>query len=237
MISAAGFKKTLEYFSPYFTQGVLYTIILAFCAVLMGFLLALVLAFMRLSKKNTVGNILRFISGAYIEFVRGTPMLVQLMIIYYGVFGVIKLPSFTMLGFIEGSRFVPGVIAIALNSAGYVAEIVRGGIQGVDYGQTEAARSLGLTSKQNMRFIVLPQAVKNILPAIANEFVTIIKESSVCMVLGMQDIMFNAKLVQTSSWRIMEPLLVAAVLYFCLTFPTSKAIQALERKMRRGDER
>lgn len=233
MLSSEGFEKTLSYFSPYFTQGIVYTIILALCAVTIGFLLALGLAFMRLSKSG----VLRFISGAYVEFVRGTPMLVQLMIIYYGVFGLIKIPSFTMLGFIEGSRFIPGVVAIALNSAGYVAEIIRGGIQGVDYGQTEAARSLGLNTSQNMRFIVLPQAIKNILPAIANEFVTIIKESSVCMVLGMQDIMFNAKLVQSASFRILEPLLVAAALYFCLTFPASKAIQAIERRMRRGDER
>lgn len=228
-----GFQTAISYFSPYFTQGILYTLILALCSVALGFMLALVLAFMRLSKMS----FFRFLSGAYIEFVRGTPMLVQLMIIYYGVFGLIKLPSFTMLGFIEGSRFIPGVIAIALNSAGYVAEIIRGGIQGVDYGQTEAARSLGLTNKQNMRFIVLPQAIKNILPSIANEFVTIIKESSICMVLGMQEIMFNAKIVQSASFRIMEPLLIAAVLYFCLTFPSSKAIQAIERRMRRGDER
>ena len=233
MISSAGFEKTLTYFTPYFTQGIVYTIILSLCAVVLGFILALFLAFMRLSKLK----ILRAVSGAYVEFVRGTPMLVQLMIIYYGVFGAIKIPSFTIFGFIEGSRFIPGVCAIALNSAGYVAEIIRGGIQGVDYGQTEAARSLGLSTTQNMRFIVLPQAIKNILPAIANEFVTIIKESSVCMVLGMQDIMFNAKLVQSASFRIMEPLLLAAGLYFCLTFPTSKAIQAIERRMRRGDER
>ncbi|MEG2260017.1 MAG: ABC transporter permease subunit, partial [Oscillospiraceae bacterium] len=95
----------------------------------------------------------------------------------------------------------------------------------------------GLKQGQNMRFIVLPQAVKNILPAIANEFVTIIKESSVCTLLGMAELMFTAKLVQSQSLRIMEPLLVAACLYFLLTFPTSKAIQAIERRMRRGDER
>lgn len=233
MVSIAGFQKTLSFFIPYFTQGMFYTIILAFCSVAFGFVLAMALAFMRLSNSKLA----KIISGVYIEFVRGTPMLVQLMIIYYGVFGLISIPSFKMFGFIEGSRFIPAVVSIAFNSAGYVAEIIRGGIQGVDYGQTEAARSLGLSQSQNMKFIVLPQAIKNILPAIANEFVTVIKESSVCMVLGMQDIMFNAKLVQTSSYRILEPLIVAALLYFCLTFPTSKAIQALERRMRRGDQR
>ncbi|MEG0912609.1 MAG: amino acid ABC transporter permease [Oscillospiraceae bacterium] len=218
---------------PAFGTGLLYTVMLAFFAVIIGFVIALLLAFMRLSKLK----ILRFISGAYVEIVRGTPMLVQLMIVYYGIFGVITVPSFMIFGFIDSSRFIPGVIAIAFNSAGYVAEIIRGGIQGVDYGQTEAARSLGLKQGQNMRFIVLPQAVKNILPAIANEFVTIIKESSVCTLLGMAELMFTAKLVQSQSLRIMEPLLVAACLYFLLTFPTSKAIQAIERRMRRGDER
>ncbi len=236
MISLEGFRKVFTY-APYFGQGVVYTILLALFAVLLGLLLALLLAFMRLAKGKYVGAVLRFISGAYIEFVRGTPLLVQLYIFYYGVFSMVTVPQFTLFGFIDSSRFIPGVISIAFNSAGYVAEIVRGGIQGVDFGQTEAARSLGLSQQMNMRFIVLPQAIKNILPAIANEFVTIIKESSVCSVLGMSELMFAANLVRGATFRPLEPLLVAAGIYFLLTFPTSKAIQAIERRMRRGDER
>lgn len=232
MISAAGFQKVFEYF-PYFERGVLYTVLLAFFSVLFGLFLAFLLALMRLSDSK----ILRFLSGAYVEFVRGTPMLVQLYIIYYGVFSAIKIPQFIIFGFIDGSRFIPGIVAISLNSAGYVAEIIRGGIQGVDYGQTEAARCLGLRQGQNMRFIVLPQAIKNILPAIANEFVTIIKESSICSVLGMQEIIYASNIIRSSTFRPMEPLLIAAALYFLLTFPSSKAIQAIERRMRRGDER
>lgn len=232
MITAAGFEKCLEYAS-YFGRGVFYTVFLSFCSVALGLILAFLLALMRLSKSK----ILRFISGAYIEIVRGTPMLVQLYIIYYGLFGVISVPSFTMFGFMASTRFIPGVVAISLNSAGYVAEIIRGGIQGVDFGQSEAARSLGLSQRQNMLYIVLPQAIKNILPAIANEFVTVIKESSICSVLGMQDIMYNAKSVQSATYRVLEPLIVSAVLYFAMTFPTSKAIQALERKMRKSDQR
>lgn len=181
---------------------------------------------------------MNFISTAYIEVVRGTPMLVQLSFIFYVVFAYfITAPKFTLFGFIEGSRFVPGIVALSLNSAAYVAEIIRGGIQNIDYGQTEAARSLGMTQLQNMRYIVLPQAVKNILPAIANEFVVIIKESSICSVIGMQEIMFNAKLVQGATFRPAEPLIIAAVLYFMLTFPTSKIIQHFERRMSRGDVR
>lgn len=232
MISISGFQRIASYL-PLFGTGAIYTILLSFFSVLIGFGFAVLLAFMRLSHSG----VLRGISGAYIEFIRGTPMLVQLMIVYYGLFGVIQLPQFTLFGFIEGSRFIPGVVAVALNSAGYVAEIVRGGILAVDYGQTEAARSLGLTQAQNMRYIVMPQAVKNILPPIANEFVTIIKESSICMVLGMQEIMYEVKIIQGATYAIMEPLVVASLLYFCMTFPASKAIQALERRMRRSDKR
>ncbi|MEG2073641.1 MAG: amino acid ABC transporter permease, partial [Angelakisella sp.] len=126
---------------------------------------------------------------------------------------------------------------LSLNSAAYVAEIVRAGIQGVDYGQTEAAHSLGMTGAQSMIFVVLPQAIRTILPAIANEFVTIIKESSVCMVLGMQEIMYSAKTVQGATFMPVEPLIIATILYFCLTFPTSKLIQHFERRMNRGYNR
>ena len=232
MVSIAGFQKMLDYL-PYFGQGIIYTVILALFSVIVGFFLAMLLAFMRLSNFKPF----KFLAGIYIEFVRGTPLLVQLYIIYYGVFSFIHIPSVIIFGFIDTSRFIPGIVAIGLNSGGYVAEIIRGGIQGVDFGQTEAARSLGLKQGQNMRFIVLPQAIKNILPAIANEFVTIIKESSICSVLGMQDIMFNANLVRGATFKPMEPLLIAALLYFLLTFPSSKLIQAVERRMRRGDER
>ncbi len=221
-------------YAVYFRQGVLYTILLSVFAVALGFILALMLALMRLSKNR----LLKGVAGAYIEVMRCTPMLVQLYFMFYVVFvKYITVPKFTMFGFIDGSRFVPGVVTIALNSAAYVAEIIRAGIQNLDYGQTEAARSLGMSQAQNMRYIVLPQAIKNILPAIANELVVVIKESSVCSVLGMQDIMFNAKLVQGATFLPTEPLVIAAALYFVLTFPASKAIQSVERRMSRGDVR
>lgn len=228
MITLDGLAASLNSM-PVFLQGVLYTVMLSLFAVAIGFILALLIAFMRLSKVT----ILRVISGAYVEIVRGTPLLVQLTIMFL----LIKVPSFTWFGFIDSSRFVPGIIVLSMNSAGYVAEIIRGGIEGVDFGQSEAARSLGMSKKQTMKNIVLPQAFKNILPAIANEFVTIIKESSVCTILGMHEIMYSATIIQTQTFRGLEPLIIAAILYFCLTFPTSKAIGALERRMRRGDER
>lgn len=242
-------------YAIYFQQGVLYTVLLSVCTVALGFVLAMVLALMRLSKfcpfKFLAGsnskllratarfNPLSFIAGAYIEVFRCTPMLVQLYLIFFVVFGAggIKTPEFTLFGFIQGSRFIPGIIALTMNSGAYVAEIIRAGIQGIDGGQTEAARSLGMTGFQNMRYIIMPQAVRNILPAIANEFVVIIKESSICSVLGMQDIMYNVKLVQGATFMPTEPLIIAALLYFCLTFPATKTIQYFERRMSRGYNR
>ena len=238
------FGKMAKY-AFYFERGVLYTLLLSACTVAIGFVLALVVALIRISKpgKSTlskaVNKALHLITGLYIEVIRGTPMLVQLMIVYYVLFGKggFTAPKFMLFGFISGEHLIPGIIALSLNSGAYVAEIVRAGIQGIDYGQTEACRSLGMTKFQNMRYIVLPQAIKNILPAIANEFVTIIKESSICSVIGMQELMFNAKLVQGASFRPSELLLLAAFLYLCMTVPTSKIIAYFERRMRRGDQR
>ncbi len=231
-ISAAHLSKILGY-KDMFLQGLLVTVLLSFLTVLFGFILAFVLAMMHLSRLR----VLRLISGAYVQFVRCTPMLVQIFLVYYVLFGFIKLPQFTFLGFIQFERFFPAVVALSLNSGGYMSDVIRGGIEGVDQGQKEAARSLGMTGGQTMYHIVLPQAIKNILPAVANEFVTIIKESSVCYTIGVQDIMFNVKSVQSASFIIAEPLLVATFLYFCLCFPTSKIIQYVERRMRASDKR
>ena len=149
----------------------------------------------------------------------------------------VSLPRFKLFGFIRFERFLPGVIALSLNSGAYLCEIIRSGIQSIDLGQTEAARSLGMTQWQNMQLIVLPQAIKNILPAIANEFVTIIKESSICYTIGVQEIMYGVNSIKGATFSIGEPLIIAAVVYFCLTFPTSKIIAYFERRMSRGDRR
>ena len=213
-------------------QGVEYTLILSVVSVLMAVLPAFLLATMRLSKNK----IIRCISGAYIAVFRSTPLLVQLMIIYYGVFSWITIPRFLIFGFIDASRFIPGVVALALNSSAYVAEIFRAGILAVDNGQMEAARSLGLSQGQSMRLVVLPQAIKNVLPALANEVITMVKESSVCMVLGMAEIMFTAQTIGGSTMITIGPYIIAALIYFLITYPTSKVIEKIERRMRRGDK-
>src|SRR5699024_7608085 len=129
------------------------------------------------------------VSGAYIAVFRSTPLLVQLSIIYFGVFYAIQVPRISI-GFIRLDMFVPFVISLALNSSAYVAEIFRAGILAVDAGQTEAARSLGLSQWQAMKLVVLPQAVKNVLPALANEVITMVKESSICSTYSMMELMW-----------------------------------------------
>ena len=223
----------LPKYTIYFAQGILYTLLLSVVAVALAVLPALGLALMRLSKNK----VLRGLSGAYIALFRSTPLLVQLALIYYGLFGVagIQLPSVYVLGYINLAQFVPGAVALALNSAAYVAEIFRGGILAVDKGQMEAARSLGLTQWQGMKFVVLPQAIKNILPALANEVITMVKESSICSTFGMMELMWGAKTVAATTYVTLGPYVLAAIIYFCVNFPASKAIEAVERRMRRGD--
>ena len=232
MITLEGFQKAFAYIDL-FLEGMACTVTLSALTVVFGFILALALALMRMSKVAP----LRWLATVYVELFRATPMLVQVFIIYYIVLADVPLPSFKLFGFIRFERMVPGVIALSMNSAAYLSEIIRSGIQSIDLGQTEAARSLGMSPVQTMRYIILPQAIKNILPAIANEFVTIIKESSICYTIGVQDIMSAVKSAQMAAFTIAEPLLIAAAIYFCLTFPTSKIIAYFERKMSRGDKR
>ena len=257
MLSIEGFQYAFKYMQM-FKEGLVCTVSLSAFTVIFGFVLALMLALMRMADfrpfrflDNTQGGEgrtgfvgvlsrfrpLNFIASIYIEVFRATPLMVQLFIVYYILLAGLDLPSFKLFGLIRFERFVPGVIALSLNSAAYLSEIIRSGIQSIDGGQTEAARSLGMTQVQNMRYIVLPQAIKNILPAIANEFVTIIKESSICWTIGVQEIMSAVNSIKAATFSIGEPLIIAACVYFCLTFPTSKIIEYFERKMSRGDKR
>ena len=221
----------LPKYGVFFVQGVEYTLLLAIVSVSLAVIPAMLLALMRLSRNKVV----KTISGAYIAAFRSTPMLVQLSIIYFGLFGVISIPRVTILGFVDLSRFIPGVVALALNSSAYVAEIFRAGILAVDAGQMEAARSLGLSKWQGMKLVVLPQAIKNVLPALANEVVTMVKESSICSMLGMAELMFGAKAVASTTYISLAPYTLAALIYLCINYPASKAIEAVERRMRRGD--
>lgn len=216
-------------YGGFFGEGVCNTLILALFTVLIGTLLGTLLALMRMSKVKPA----RWFATAYIEFIRGTPLMVQLMFIFYGLpmAGI----TFPDVPFIPNfSRFMAGIFAMSINSGAYVAEIIRSGIQAVDPGQAEAARSLGFTSKQTFTLVILPQAIKNILPALGNEFVTVIKESSIVSIIGIADLMYRTNGVIAITWLQLEGLAIAALLYFVMTFGTSRLIAFAERRMSYG---
>uniref|UniRef100_UPI00403F7FBE amino acid ABC transporter permease n=1 Tax=Paenibacillus sp. FSL K6-1096 TaxID=2921460 RepID=UPI00403F7FBE len=205
----------------FFLSGLQYTLLLAVMGVFFGFVLGIVISLLRMSK----WRILRFIATAWVEFLRGTPMLVQLFLIHYG------LPEFG----ISLTPIQSGAITLTINSSAYLAEIFRAGIQGVDRGQMEAARSLGMKQGMTMRYIILPQALKNVLPAIGNEFITIIKESSIVSMIGVADLLFEARTITTITYEGLSPLVVIAVMYFVLTFTLSKLLGILERRLNTDD--
>jgi His/Glu/Gln/Arg/opine family amino acid ABC transporter permease subunit len=205
----------------FFLSGLKYTLLLAVLGVFFGFVLGIAVSLLRMSK----WRILRFIATAWVEFLRGTPMLVQLFLIHYG------LPEFG----ISLSPIQSGAITLTINSSAYLAEIFRAGIQGVDRGQMEAARSLGMKQGMTMRYIILPQALKNVLPAIGNEFITIIKESSIVSMIGVADLLFEARTITTITYEGLSPLVVIAVMYFVLTFTLSKLLGILERRLNTDD--
>ena len=218
--------KLITRYGHFFTEGLRNTLIIAVVAVVAGTFLGALMALMRMSKVTP----LRWLATAYIEFFRGTPLMVQLMFIFYGLpmIGV----SFPEISFIpDFPRFMAGIVAMSLNSCAYVAEVIRSGIQAVDPGQMEAARSLGFRKGEAMRIVVLPQAIKNILPALGNEFVTVIKESSVVSVIGIADLMYRTNGVKAKTYNTLECLFVAAILYFITTFFFSKLISFAERRM------
>jgi polar amino acid transport system permease protein len=206
----------------YFVRGTMVTLSVSFFGVIFGTMIGVVLSLMRLSKNK----ILKAVATAYIELVRGTPLLVQLYIVYYG---------FPMIIPFELSRMTYGTIAVFLNSAAYVAEIIRAGIQSIDKGQMEAARSLGMTYGTAMKHIIIPQAFKNILPALGNEFIVLIKESAIISVVGIHDIMYNADTLRGITYKPFVPLVYAAIIYFVVTFSLSKLLGVFERRLRAGD--
>ena len=201
----------------------------------MGFLTVLIssvsgslMAMMRRSRWG-IGKFRPFsaIAAVYVEVIRGTPILLQLYFFYF------MLPQW--LPFLNLSEFACVMTACCVNSTAYVCEIVRAGIQAVDIGQTEAAMSLGLSSRQTMMYVVLPQAVKNILPALCNEFVAIVKETSLASTFFIGELMTQFKTINGITFRVLEPLTIVGIIYFLVTFVLSKLIAALERRMGAGE--
>lgn len=209
------FSFLKEYF-PVFLDGAMWTLMISAITVILGSILGMLLCIMKRSKIK----ILNFISTSYVEVIRGTPLLLQIYIVYFG------LPSFGL-----QLEVLPScIIAISLNSAAYVSEIIRAGIEAVDKGQLEAARSLGMNEAIAMRLVVFPQAIKNILPPIGNEFVAIIKESSMASTIGVAELMYSSKMVTGATYKGFEPLMIIAIFYFIMTFTLGRIMAYLEKR-------
>lgn len=212
-------KRHVWNYANYFIKGIEVTLLITAVSTAIGIVLGTFLALMRLGQSR----ILKWIATAYVEFVRGTPLMVQVMFMYFGVGMLIKnLPA-----------LVAGIIAVSLNSGAYVAEIIRSGIMAVDHGQTEAAVSLGMTRRQMYRYIILPQAIRNIWPALGNEFVTLIKESSLVSVIGVGELMYQTQMVQAATYQGVLPLAVTMVIYFIITFTLTRLLNWCERRINR----
>ena len=207
-----------------FLEGLGMTVYMGLVTVLISTVSGSLMALMRRSRLG-VGKFrpISWIATVYVEVIRGTPILLQLYFFYF------MLPQW--LPFLNLSEFTCVMVACCVNSTAYVCEIVRAGIQAVDIGQTEAARSLGLTGRQTMIHIVLPQAVNNILPALCNEFVAIVKETSLASTFFIGELMTQFKTIQGITFRVLEPLTIIGIIYFLLTFVLSKLIALLERRM------
>ncbi len=221
----------LKDYYTFFLEGTKITIVLSLITIVFGVIFGIIFALMRISNNP----ILKSIAAIYIEFIRGTPVMVQLFIVYYGLSEIgIEFPDIYVLGS-NFSDLMAGAIALSINSSAYVAEIIRAGIQAVDKGQMEAARSLGLDYATSMNSIILPQAVKNILPALGNEFIAIIKESSIVSIIGIHELMFNTDTVRGNTFIPFEPLLITAAIYFIITFSLSSIVRAFERRLKTSD--
>ena len=206
----------------WFVSGLGYTLLISLFSVLLGLVIGILMALMRLSKSK----ILRAVSGIYIDIIRGTPTMVQLLIIYFVIFANVHI-----------DKWVVGFIAFGINSGAYIAEIVRGGILSVNISQTEAGRSLGMTHKQTMASIVMPQAMKNILPALGNEFVVLIKETAVIGMIANIDLVGAARKVQSLTYDYLIPLLSIAVIYYVVIKIISTLLSKVEKGMRKADKR
>ena len=205
----------------YIADGLKVTLIVTFCAVLIGVVLGFLLAIVRSTYDKTGKlKLLNLICQIYITVIRGTPVVVQLLIIYFVIFASVDV-----------SKTIVAILAFGMNSSAYVAEIFRSGIMSIDNGQFEAARSLGLTYRQTMLSVILPQAFKNIIPEMANTFLTNLKMTSVLNVIAVQELFMAAKTVGGNYYKYFESYLVIAVIYFVLCFVFDKIFKFIEKKM------
>lgn len=206
-------------------DGLLVTLEISFFAILIGICLGIFIAVGKVSAgMNPKLKWLGKVCGVYTTIIRGTPVIVQLLIIYNLIFTSR-----------DASPILTGAVCFGINSSAYVAEIVRAGIESLDAGQTEAGRSLGFTHVQTMRYIILPQAIRNILPALGNEFISLIKETSVAGYIAVSDLTKVAQQVGSRTYDVLPPLIIVALIYLIIVIGLTKVLGILERRMAQGD--
>lgn len=207
-----------------YLDGIKVTILISLMAILLGVVIGVIVAVIKVSATNSKMRWLTSICNIYINVIRGTPLMVQLLIIYNLIFTSRNT-----------NEIIVGAVCFGINSGAYVAEIIRAGIESIDRGQMEAGRSLGLNYIQTMRLIILPQAVKNILPALGNEFIVLIKETSVAGVIAVTDLTKAAQYIGSRTWVILPPLIITAICYLIMVMGLSKLLSIFERRLAKGD--
>ena len=209
----------------YLVKGLGNTLIITFLAVLLGIVLGFLVAIIRSTYEKTGrAKIANAVCKVYLTVIRGTPMMVQLMIMCYVVFGKYNM-----------NKIVVATLAFGINSGAYVAEIVRSGIMSIDPGQLEAGRSLGFSYAQTMWYIIMPQAFKNVLPALANEFIVLLKETSVCGYIGMMDLTRGGDIIRSRTYEAFMPLIAVALIYLVMVIALSWLVGKLERRLRTSE--
>ena len=212
----------------YLVQGLLNTVIITAGALVLGVFLGIILALIRVSYSNgnrsPVMRALNFLCGLYLTIIRGTPIIVQLMIMYFVILT-------------SGAPLVVAILSFGINSGAYVAEIIRSGIQSIDKGQTEAGRSLGLSGAQTMRIIILPQAFKNVAPAVFNEFIALLKETSVAGYVGIPDLTKGGDIIRSITYDAFPPLIAVAGIYLIIVILLTQVLRVIERRLGKSDSR
>lgn len=209
----------------YLSNGLLLTLEITFFAVLLGVLLGFSVALVREAHRSTGKfRLLSAIGGVYLTVIRGTPVVVQLMLIYFGIFASVRIPPILV-----------AIIAFGINSGAYQAEIFRSGIEAVPRGQFEAGRSLGFSYRQTMRRIIMPQAIKNVIPTLANEFIVLLKETSVAGYVALADLTKGGDIIRSRTFSPFLPMLAVALIYLCLVMIFSAGVKYLERRLKTGE--
>ncbi len=207
-----------------YLSGIKVTVLISLLAIALGIAIGVLVAVVNVSAAHSKMKWISGICNIYITIIRGTPLMVQLLIIYNLIFTSRNT-----------NEIVVGAVCFGINSGAYVAEIIRAGIESIDKGQMEAGRSLGLNHIQTMRLIILPQAIRNILPALGNEFIVLIKETSVAGVIAVTDLTKAAQYIGSRTWQILPPLIIAAACYLIMVMGLTKLLSVFERRLAKGD--